>query len=123
VGTLPHPFRDLTPEEEQSTIDMINRSGADYLWVGIGTERQLTWMHRYRDRLRVPVIVGVGAAYAFHAGLTPRAPRWMRESGLEWLFRLASEPTRLWHRYLVVNPPIVFHLAAQYLGAKIPGWR
>ena len=119
VGTLPHPFRDLTRDEEQATIDAINQSGADYLWVGIGTERQLLWMHRYRSELRVPVIVGVGAAFAYHAGLIPRAPRWVRTIGLEWLFRLASEPRRLWHRYLVVNPPFLFHLAAQYVGTKL----
>lgn len=123
VGTLPHPFRELTLDEERSTIDMINGSAADYLWVGIGTERQLLWMRRHRNELRVPVIVGVGAAFAFHAGITPRAPRWMRESGLEWLFRLASEPRRLWHRYLVVNPPLLLHLAAQYVEAKVLGRR
>ena len=123
VGTLPHPFRDLTPDEERSTIDTINRSGVDYLWVGIGTERQLLWMHRYRNELRVPAIVGVGAAFAFHAGLSRRAPRWMREGGLEWLFRLASEPRRLWYRYLVLNPPILFHLAAQCVGVRMLGRR
>lgn len=123
VGTLAHPFRDLTPDEERSTIDVVNGSGADYLWVGIGTERQLLWMHRYRNVLRVPVIVGVGAAFAFHAGLSRRAPRWMRERGLEWLFRLASEPRRLWYRYLVVNPPILLHLAAQCLEVRMLGRR
>ena len=122
VGTLPHPFRELEPEEERSTIDTINRSGADYLWVGIGTERQLVWMHRYRSQLRVPVILGVGAAFAFHAGLIPKAPRWMCDHGLEWLFRLASEPRRLWHRYLVVNPPFLLHFAAQYVRNRVLGW-
>jgi N-acetylglucosaminyldiphosphoundecaprenol N-acetyl-beta-D-mannosaminyltransferase len=118
VGTMPHPFRDLTPEEEVSTIETINASGADYLCVGIGTERQLLWMHRYHGRLRVPVIIGVGAAFAFHAGLVPRAPRWMQVSGLEWVHRLLIEP-RLWRRYLLVNPPFVAQFALQYLGARM----
>lgn len=118
AGTLPHPFRDLTPEEELSTIETINAAGADYLWVGIGTERQLLWMNRYRDRLRVPVIVGVGAAFAFHAGLVTRAPRWMQVSGLEWMYRLLVEP-RLWRRYLVVNPPFVAGIARQYVSTRM----
>ena len=118
VGTLPHPFRELTPGEEVSTIDTINASGADYLWIGIGTERQLLWMHRYHSRLRVPVIIGIGAAFAFHAGLVRRAQRWMQVSGLEWLHRLLAEP-RLWRRYLLVNPPFVAYFARQYVAARI----
>ena len=114
VGTMPHPFRELTPEEEIATIEAINKAAPDYLWVGIGTERQLLWMHRYHQRLHVPVIVGVGAAFAFHAGLTPRAPEWMQTHGLEWLFRLIREP-RLWQRYLIVNPPFIIYFALQYL--------
>ena len=122
AGTMPHPFRDLTPEEEISTIATINESGADYLWIGIGTERQLLWMHRYRDRLQVPVIVGVGAAFAFHAGVVTRAPRYMQASGCEWFYRLLVEP-RLWRRYLVVNPPFVAHFVRQYALSRIPWWR
>jgi N-acetylglucosaminyldiphosphoundecaprenol N-acetyl-beta-D-mannosaminyltransferase len=116
VGTMPHPFRDLTQTEEETTIAAINRSRADYLWVGIGTERQLVWMHRYREQLTVPAIVGVGAAFAFHAGLVPQAPPWMQDRGLEWLFRLSREPRRLWRRYLIVNPGFVAQFARQYLG-------
>jgi N-acetylglucosaminyldiphosphoundecaprenol N-acetyl-beta-D-mannosaminyltransferase len=115
---MAHPFRDLSPDEEVNIIETINRSGADYLWVGIGGERQLLWMHRYYRQLRVPVIAGVGAAFAIHAGLMPRAPEWMRAHGLEWLYRLMREPRRLWRRYLIANPPFLFYVALQYFGLK-----
>ena len=114
AGTMPHPFRDLTSAEETLTIRTINEAEADYLWVGIGTERQLVWMNRQAPALRVPVIVGVGAAFAFHAGLVPRAPRWMQDCGLEWLFRLSREP-RLWRRYLLVNPPFLLGFTRQWV--------
>lgn len=118
AGLMAHPFRDLSPGEEASIIETINQSGADYLWVGIGGERQLLWMHRYYRQLRVPVIAGVGAAFAIHAGLMPRAPGWMQRRGLEWLYRLIREPQRLWRRYLIANPPFFFYVALQYFGLK-----
>jgi len=117
LGTMPHPFRELTSIEEAKTIDTINELEPDYLWVGIGTERQLLWMHRYHSRLRVPAIVGVGAAFPFHAGIVPRAPQWMQANGLEWFYRLIREP-RLWRRYLLINPPFLFYFALQYFGLK-----
>lgn len=118
AGLMAHPFRDLSPDEEVNIIETINRSGADYLWVGIGGERQLLWMHQYYRQLRVPVIAGVGAAFAIHAGRMPRAPEWMQRRGLEWLYRLMREPQRLWRRYLIVNPPFLFYFALQYFGIK-----
>jgi N-acetylglucosaminyldiphosphoundecaprenol N-acetyl-beta-D-mannosaminyltransferase len=118
AGLMAHSYDGLGPHEEQAMLDAINASGADYLWLGIGGERQLLWMHRYYRRLRIPAIAGVGAAFAFHAGVLPRAPRWMQTSGLEWLYRLLREPRRLWRRYLVVNPPFLFYFALQYLGLK-----
>lgn len=118
AGFMAHPFRDLSPGEEAGIIETINRSNADYLWVGIGGERQLLWMHRYYRQLRVPVIAGVGAAFAIHAGLMPRAPEWMQRRGLEWLYRLIREPQRLWRRYLIANPPFLFYVALQYFGLK-----
>jgi len=118
AGLLAHPFRDLSPDEEAGIIDTINGSGADYLWIGIGGERQLLWMHRYYHRLRVPVIAGVGAAFAFHAGVIDRAPEWMQTHGFEWFYRLMREPRRLWRRYLIANPPFLIHFALQYFGLK-----
>jgi N-acetylglucosaminyldiphosphoundecaprenol N-acetyl-beta-D-mannosaminyltransferase len=92
----------------------IARCRADVVWVGIGVPKQEKWMARMRPLLDAPVLVGVGAAFDFHAGLVPQAPAWMQRSGLEWAFRLAQEPRRLWRRYLRYNPRFVLGFARQY---------
>ena len=115
VGGYSPPYRDLTSEEEDGVAAEINRSRADIVWVGIGAPKQEKWMARMRDRLDAPVLVGVGAAFDFHAGLVPQAPRWMQRLGLEWLFRLANEPRRLWRRYARYNPLFVRGFALQYV--------
>jgi N-acetylglucosaminyldiphosphoundecaprenol N-acetyl-beta-D-mannosaminyltransferase len=92
VGGHCPPFRPLTEEEEAAVADEINRSGADVVWVGIGVPKQEKWMARMRDRLDAPVLVGVGAAFDFHAGLVPQAPDLLQRLGLEWAFRLFHEP-------------------------------
>jgi N-acetylglucosaminyldiphosphoundecaprenol N-acetyl-beta-D-mannosaminyltransferase len=115
VGGYSPPFRELTEEEEAGVAKEINRSRADIVWVGIGAPKQEKWMARMRDRLDAPVLVGVGAAFDFHAGLVPQAPAWMQRIGLEWLFRLAAEPRRLWRRYTRYNPLFVRGFALQYL--------
>jgi N-acetylglucosaminyldiphosphoundecaprenol N-acetyl-beta-D-mannosaminyltransferase len=84
------------------------------VWVGIGVPKQEKWMARMRHRLAAPVLVGVGAAFDFHAGLIPQAPGWMQRLGLEWAFRLAQEPRRLWRRYLRYNPRFVVGFARQW---------
>ncbi len=112
-GHVP-PFRDLTSEEEDAVVEEIDASGAQVVWVGIGAPKQEKWMARMRPRLEAPVLVGVGAAFDFHAGLVPMAPAWMQRSGLEWLFRLAQEPRRLWRRYLRYNPRFVAGVARQW---------
>lgn len=104
AGDWTPPFRGLTPEEEAEVVERIDRSGADIVWVGIGSPRQEQWMARMRPRLRAPVLVGVGAAFDLHAGLVRQAPTWMRRSGLEWAHRLGREPRRLGPRYLRDNP-------------------
>jgi N-acetylglucosaminyldiphosphoundecaprenol N-acetyl-beta-D-mannosaminyltransferase len=103
VGGYSPPFRPLTDEEEDALVTQINEARPDVLWVGIGVPKQEKWMARMRDRLDAPVLVGVGAAFDFHAGLIPQAPERMQDLGLEWLFRLAQEPRRLWRRYLFGN--------------------
>jgi N-acetylglucosaminyldiphosphoundecaprenol N-acetyl-beta-D-mannosaminyltransferase len=112
--TRPTPFRPLTEDEEQWVIDDVNRSHADVVWVGIGQPKQELWMANMRDRLEAPVLVGVGAAFDFHAGLVPQAPGWMQDYGLEWVYRLAQEPRRLWPRYARYNPRFVAGFARQY---------
>jgi N-acetylglucosaminyldiphosphoundecaprenol N-acetyl-beta-D-mannosaminyltransferase len=113
VGTHTPPFSDDVTNESEDVIGQINRSGADVVWVGLSTPKQERWMAAHRSRLNAPVLIGVGAAFDFHAGLKPQAPRWMQRSGLEWLFRLGTEPRRLWRRYLRNNPLFLFHIALQ----------
>ena len=97
------PFRPLTDEEDQDVVDMIRKSGARILFVGIGCPKQEKWMAAHKDRLPV-VQIGVGAAFDFHSGAVKQAPAWMGRSGLEWLYRLMMEPRRLWKRYVLLNP-------------------
>jgi N-acetylglucosaminyldiphosphoundecaprenol N-acetyl-beta-D-mannosaminyltransferase len=123
VGGYAPPFRALTPEEEDAVVADINRSEADVVWVGIGQPKQEQWMARMRERLDAPVLVGVGAAFDFHAGLQPQAPDWMQAVGLEWAYRLAHEPRRLWKRYFRYNPRFVLGFAAQYLRRRLSGVR
>lgn len=109
------PFRDLTGAERDAVVAAIDASGADIVWVGIGTPRQDYWVSAYRPLLKAPVLVAVGAAFNFHAGTVPQAPRWMMRCGLEWLFRLIAEPRRLWRRYLVGNPRFVLLVLRQWI--------
>jgi N-acetylglucosaminyldiphosphoundecaprenol N-acetyl-beta-D-mannosaminyltransferase len=114
VGGQSPPHRELTPAEEAEVVRDIERSGADVVWVGIGVPKQEKWMAAMRGRLTTPLLVGVGAAFDFHAGLVPQAPDWMQRTGLEWAFRLAQEPSRLWRRYARYNPRFVAGFARQY---------
>jgi N-acetylglucosaminyldiphosphoundecaprenol N-acetyl-beta-D-mannosaminyltransferase len=115
VGGHCPPFRALSEAEEDALAAEINRTRADVVWVGIGVPKQEKWMARMRDRLDAPVLVGVGAAFDFHAGVIPQAPDTLQRLGLEWAFRLAHEPRRLWRRYLRYNPRFVVGFARQYL--------
>jgi N-acetylglucosaminyldiphosphoundecaprenol N-acetyl-beta-D-mannosaminyltransferase len=115
VGTHTPPFRDLTEEEDRAIIDRINDANPDLVWVGLSTPKQERWMAAHLGRLEAPVMVGVGAAFDFLSGRKPQAPRWMQRSGLEWLFRLATEPRRLWPRYRQY-PRFVLLVFAQLLG-------
>jgi len=111
------PFRALTAEEDIEVITAINASGAKILFLGLNTPKQDFWMAAHRNKVQA-VMVGVGAAFDFLAGSKPQAPRWMMKIGLEWLFRLATEPRRLWKRYLKHNPRFVLFFALQMLGVK-----
>jgi N-acetylglucosaminyldiphosphoundecaprenol N-acetyl-beta-D-mannosaminyltransferase len=112
------PFRQLTEEEDQQVIDQINQSEVDVLFVGIGCPKQEIWMAEHKQHLQC-VMLGVGAAYDFIAGTKQHAPRWMQKIGLEWLFRLASEPKRLWKRYLKQNPRFIYHFTKQLIKHKL----
>jgi N-acetylglucosaminyldiphosphoundecaprenol N-acetyl-beta-D-mannosaminyltransferase len=118
AGTGAPPFRALTPDEEREEAARIDAAGADIVFVGLGCPKQERWMASHRSRLEAPVLVGVGAAFDFHTGRVPQAPRWMMGAGLEWLFRLGHEPRRLWRRYLLYNPLFVFQVVLELLGLR-----
>jgi N-acetylglucosaminyldiphosphoundecaprenol N-acetyl-beta-D-mannosaminyltransferase len=118
VGGYSPPYRDLDAEERAAIAGEINRSRADVVWVGIGQPKQEKWMAEMHEMLEAPVLVGVGAAFDFHAGLVPQAPTWMQEGGLEWAYRLAHEPRRLWRRYARYNPRFVASFARQYASRR-----
>jgi len=113
VGTYCPPFRELAEEEDREICEVINSSGADIVWVGLSTPKQEYWMHEHKDKLNVSLMMGVGAAFDFHTGNAKEAPRWMQSNGLEWLFRLLSEPRRLWKRYLIGNSLLVYWLITE----------
>jgi N-acetylglucosaminyldiphosphoundecaprenol N-acetyl-beta-D-mannosaminyltransferase len=118
VGEYSPPFRALTPQEDQDIIDRINSSSTDVLWVGLSTPKQERWMHEHRPKLRVPVLVGVGAAFDLNGGVIKQAPSWMQERGLEWAFRLSQEPKRLWRRYLINGSEFVWQVALEMMSLR-----
>jgi exopolysaccharide biosynthesis WecB/TagA/CpsF family protein len=118
VGTYSPPFRPLTAAEDEEIVALIGRAAPDVIWVGLGTPRQERWMHAHKDKLRVPVLVGVGAAFDMLSGRKKQAPLWMREHGLEWFFRLVQEPRRLWRRYLVYGAQFIAYLVLERLRLK-----
>ncbi len=115
AGGYSPPFRELSTQEEQDVIAAIDASGAQVVWVGTGQPKQEKWMLAMRARLAAPLLVGVGAAFDFHAGLVRQAPGWMQRNGLEWLYRVSREPRRLWRRYARYNPRFLMGFARQYL--------
>ena len=118
VGGYSPPFRELTAEEEDEVVAGINVARPDVVWVGIGVPKQEKWMAHMRDRLDAPVICAVGAAFDFLSGEKAQAPYWMQRSGLEWAFRLATEPRRLARRYIVDNSVFVLRAIQQRSGLK-----
>ncbi|MGH2866569.1 MAG: WecB/TagA/CpsF family glycosyltransferase [Solirubrobacteraceae bacterium] len=110
VGTHSPPFRQLTEAEDAELVQRINASNPDIVWVGLSTPKQERWMAAHVNTLTAPVLIGVGAAFDIHAGVVRQAPLWMQHSGLEWLFRLGTEPRRLARRYLTNNPRFVLRV-------------
>jgi len=118
AGAYSPPFRELTGQEDADVAARIGRSGARIVWVGIGQPRQELWMARMRPLLEAPMLIAVGAAFDFHAGLVPQAPAWIGRLGLEWSYRLVREPRRLWRRYARYNPRFVVAFARQWAAAR-----
>ena len=117
VGSESPPFRKVTPVEDAGTVERINASGARIVFVGLGCPAQERWMAAHRGRVQA-VMIGVGAAFDFHAGTINRAPAWMQQCGLEWLHRLLSEPRRLWRRYLATNTLFILGAARQLMRGR-----
>jgi N-acetylglucosaminyldiphosphoundecaprenol N-acetyl-beta-D-mannosaminyltransferase len=118
VGCYTPPFRPLNTEEEKELRVMIHVAKPDIMWVGLSTPKQEKFMAEFLPKLDVTLMIGVGAAFDFHAGRVRQAPRWMQRSGLEWLFRVACEPRRLGKRYLKNNPLFAWKIAGQLSGLK-----
>ncbi len=118
AGSHAPPFRALSPEEDAADVAAINASRPDYVWIGLGMPKQEKWMASHVGRIEAAALLGVGAAFDFHAGTKPRAPVWMQRSGCEWLFRLATEPRRLAHRYLIDNTVFLARTLQQLVGQK-----
>jgi N-acetylglucosaminyldiphosphoundecaprenol N-acetyl-beta-D-mannosaminyltransferase len=118
VGSYSPPFRALSHQEDQEVIDRIHDARPDILWVGLSTPKQERWMYEHRAKLRVPVLVGVGAAFDLNSGRVKQAPVWMQNSGLEWSFRLWQEPKRLWRRYLVNGSEFLWQVTLEQLGLR-----
>jgi len=122
AGSFSPPFRPLTEDESAEILQRITDSGAAFVFVGLSTPKQELWMAAHAPQLDGMVLVGVGAAFDFHAGNLRQAPPWMQRSGLEWLFRLLAEPRRLWRRYLLVTPLFLPLWCLQRLGI-LQFWR
>ena len=117
AGASPSTFGRITAEAADHIGEDIRKSGAQIVFVGLGCPRQEVWAYEFRDRLKVPILA-VGAAFPFLAGTLRQAPQWMQDRGLEWLFRLSTEPRRLWRRYLLLSPAYLFLIACQWLGFR-----
>ena len=115
VGTFTPPFRPLTPEEEDELLEHVHSSRPHIMWVGLSTPKQENFMARYVDRLQVPLLVGVGAAFDYHTGRIRDCSPWIKRAGLQWLHRLLQDPRRLWRRYLRNNPVFIAKILLQFL--------
>lgn len=120
AGRHSPPFHAISQEEEEKIISDINASNADVLWIGLGSPRQEIWMNKHLGKIHVPIMIGVGAAFNFLSGRKRQAPSYIQRMGLEWLFRLLTEPKRLWPRYR--QYPLFVWLALKELISENMGW-
>ena len=118
AGCYSPPFRRLTAEEDARAVRMMNDCHPDIVWVGLGAPKQEKWIGEHLGQVRAPVMVAVGAAFDFLAGNAKQAPLWMQKAGLEWLFRLGTDPRRLWRRYVLNNPKFLYLLCCQKLALR-----
>lgn len=109
VGIYSPPFREITKDEDDEIINMINVIKPDFVWVGLGAPKQEVWMYNHKDVIN-SLMIGVGAGFEYHANKIKRAPMWMQKSNLEWVYRLYQEPRRLWKRYFVTNFKFIYYI-------------
>jgi N-acetylglucosaminyldiphosphoundecaprenol N-acetyl-beta-D-mannosaminyltransferase len=119
AGVWSPPFRALSPEEDAADVARINAARPDVLWVGLGLPKQESWIHAHLDRLQVPVVVGVGAAFGFMSGQVSRVPAWIGDAGFEWVWRFVAEPRKLWRRDLIDGPRFVWHGLRESLSYRL----
>lgn len=118
VGMYSPPFRNLTDEEDKKICDEINQVKPDFIWVGIGAPKQEKWMQEHREKIQGAVMLGVGAGFNFFAGTLKKAPAWMENASLEWLYRLTKEPKRLWKRYILGGIKFLYYYAESSIKSK-----
>lgn len=118
AGTYSPPFRKLSVVEDEEVVAQIHTAKPDVLWIGLSTPKQERWMYEHRGELKVPAVVGVGAAFDLNSGRMRQAPSWMREHGLEWSFRLIQEPRRLWRRYLIYGSEFAWSVTLELLSLR-----
>lgn len=121
AGMYSPPFRPLTKEEDERITEEISFLKPDIVWVGLGAPKQEIWMAEHLGKINASVLIGVGAAFDFHAGVIKRAPVWMQKYGLEWFFRLVQEPGRLWKRYLAANTLFIIYIFADIIKLMFTG--
>ena len=122
AGMFAPPFRSLTPDEDSEIIDRINAARPDVLWVALGMPKQDLWIYERLDRLKVPVAIGVGAAFAFVAGTVPRCPEWLGRTGFEWAYRTVKEPKKIWRRTFIDGSSFLFRLGLEATGLRRAGF-
>lgn len=116
VGKYSPPFRPLTEEEDRTVCEMINRARPDFLWVGLGSPKQDVWISEHQEKIRGTIMVASGATFDFFSGKIKQAPKWIREAGIEWMYRLTKDFRRLWVRYIVYNLIFVMVFSLQLAG-------
>jgi N-acetylglucosaminyldiphosphoundecaprenol N-acetyl-beta-D-mannosaminyltransferase len=121
AGVFAPPFRNLTPDEDKAIIERINAARPDVLWVGLGMPKQEVWIYERLDRLKVPVAIGVGAAFAFVAGTVQRCPEWIGRMGFEWAYRTLKEPKKIWRRTFMDGSRFLFRLGLDLSGLRRDG--
>jgi N-acetylglucosaminyldiphosphoundecaprenol N-acetyl-beta-D-mannosaminyltransferase len=115
AGMYSPPFRTHSEEEKQRMIDDINQARPDVLWVGLGLPKQERWIHENLHQLKVPVAIGVGAAFGFHSGQVRRVPEWAGNAGFEWVWRFLAEPKKLWRRDVIDGPRFLYKIGINWL--------